>query len=380
MKIKYNMKTKDEILSLLFFERGSSDSTQKSYTRTINLFEKVINLTLPEMLDIAESQEDENISWKNRDLRKWLITYRKYVYENYKKRTAKSYLTLVVSVFRHFEITVEKLPYFSTVSATPSVPIDPDLLVDRDVLRMCINVGNPLLRAVVLFMSSTGLAKTDTLNLTLRDYLIATDSNLNQHPIYSIKEMENQQIIGVWNNLMRQKTGHQYYTFSSPESTVAINHYLLTREHLNSLDLPLFDISSKRLSDLFKETNDMLGLGKNGEFSRFATHMLRRYHSTQLAEAGMEEGKIDMLQGRKPRSILYQSYLKIKPSKLKEEYIGALPYIVIEDINKYKTELEMVKEENKDLREKNYDLEDIKRRLLKLEEEKPSWDEFIKGE
>ena len=59
------MKTKTEILSLLFFERGSSQSTQKSYTRTINLFEKVIGLTLPEMLHIAETQEDNNVSWKN---------------------------------------------------------------------------------------------------------------------------------------------------------------------------------------------------------------------------------------------------------------------------------------------------------------------------
>ena len=368
------MKTKDEILSLLFFERGSSDSTQKSYTRTVNVFEKVIGLTLPEMLTIAESQEDENISWKNRDLRRWLITYRKYVYEHYKKRTAKSYLTLVISVFRHFEITVEKLPYFSTVSATPSVPINPDLLVDRDVLRLCIGVGNPLLKAVVLFMSSSGLAKTDTLNLTLRDYLIATGSNLNQHPIYAVKEMEGKQIIGVWENLKRQKTGHQYYTFSSPESTTAINHYLLTREHLNSLDLPLFDISGKRLSDLFKETNDQLGLGKNGEFSRFATHMLRRYHSTQLAEAGMEEGKIDMLQGRKPRTVLYQSYLKIKTSTLKEDYIKALPYLIIEDVERYKTELELVREENQEyknqLSEFRKDLNDLKKRSIIWEEMK----------
>ena len=361
------MKTKTEILSLLFFERGSSQSTQKSYTRTINLFEKVIGLTLPEMLSIAEDQEDNNVSWKNRDLRRWLITYRKYVYEHYKKRTAKSYMTLVISVFRHFEITVEKLPYFSTVGAIQSTPINPDLLVDRDVLRMCINTGNPLLRAVVLFMSSSGLAKTDTLNLTLRDYLIATGSNLNIHPIYAIQEMKDQQIIGVWENLKRQKTGHQYYTFSSPESTTAINYYLLTREHLNSHDLPLFDISSKRLSDLFKETNDQLGLGKNGEFSRFATHMLRRYHSTQLAESGMEEGKIDMLQGRKPRSILYQSYLKIKTSTLKEDYIKALPYLVIEDINKYRTEAEILREENQEYKNREDKLKNILDRLEKLE-------------
>lgn len=323
------------------------------------------------MLDIAETEEDKNISWKNRQLRKWIITYRKYVYENYKKSTAKSYLTLMISVFRHFEITVEKLPYFSTVSAIQPTPINPDLLVDRDILRLCINVKNPLLKAVVLFMSSSGLAKTDTLNLTLRDYLIATGSDLNIHPIHAIKEMEGKQIIGVWENLQRQKTGHQYYTFSSPESTTAINHYLLTREHLNSLDLPLFDISGKRLSDLFKNTNDMLGLGKNGEFSRFATHMLRRYHSTQLAEAGMEEGKIDMLQGRKPRSVLYQSYLKIKSSVLKDEYIECLPYLVIEDINKYKTELEVSQEKNSQLESENVELkkqnDETRRRIDNLE-------------
>ena len=75
---------------------------------------------------------------------------------NYKKKTAKSYLTLLISVFRHFEITVERLPYFSTVSAIESTPIDPDLLVDREILKLCIGVKNPLLKAVVLFMSSSG--------------------------------------------------------------------------------------------------------------------------------------------------------------------------------------------------------------------------------
>lgn len=352
-----NMKTKDEILRQMFFERGSRESTQKSYHTAIKRFENLIGLSLPEMMKIAETEEDNNIAWKRRHLRKWIIKYRTNVYDELTKTTAKSYLTLVISVFRHFEITVEKLPYFSTVSANQPIPINPELLVDKDILKLCINVKDPLLKAVVLFMSSSGLAKTDTLNLTLRDYFIATGSDLTLHPIQAIKQMEGKQIIGVWENLKRQKTSHQYFTFSSPESTTAINHYLLTREHLNSIDLPLFAISGKRLSDRFKDTNDMLHLGKNGKYSRFATHMLRRYHSTQLSAAGMEEGKIDILQGRKPRSVLYRSYLKIKPSVLKEEYIQCLPYLVIEDINKYKTELEVTKEQLEVEKDKNIKLE-----------------------
>lgn len=99
--------------------------------------------------------------------------------------------------------------------------------------------------------------------------------------------------------------------------------------------------------------------------------MLRRYHSTQLAEAGMEEGKIDMLQGRKPRSVLYQSYLKIKSRVLKDEYIECLPYLVIEDINKYKTELEVSQEKNSQLESENVELkkqnDETRRRIDNLE-------------
>lgn len=126
------------------------------------------------------------------------------------------------------------------------------------------------------------------------------------------------------------------------------------------------------MSRIFKDTNDDLGLGRNGEFSRFAPHMLRRYHATQLIEAGMSESKVDLLQGRKPSSIAYQSYVKIKPSKLRDEYIGALPYLVVEDINRVKTELDATKDELESVSSENMmlknDLKDIIERIRKLEE------------
>ena len=100
--------------------------------------------------------------------------------------------------------------------------------------------------------------------------------------------------------------------------------------------------------------------------------MLRRYHATQLIEAGMTESKVDLLQGRKPSSIAYQSYVKIKPSKLRDEYIGALPYLVVEDINRVKTELEATKEQLEVVTVENMkyrnDLKDILERIRKLEE------------
>ena len=74
--------------------------------------------------------------------------------------------------------------------------------------------------------------------------------------------------------------------------------------------------------------------------------MLRSYHATQLSEAGMNDSYIDLLQGRKPQSIARKSYIRVKRERLREEYIRCLPFLVVEDINRVRTELEQVREEN----------------------------------
>ena len=328
-------------------DRNSSKNTEYAYLQSIRIFEKHINQDIHAILYLAEMEQEKNINWRNTTIRNYLINFRRYLYENYKKNTAHMHLTRVIALFRHYEIEIGTLPYYSTKKAEPSIPINPDLLIDREILQLCINVKNPLLKALVLFMSSTGMSKIDTLHLTVQNFLDATSeyhNNTLHDALYCLKD--NHQSVGTWQNFKREKTGTIYFTFNSPESTIAITQYLLTREHLTP-DSPLFDISYKYMTDLFKETNDLLGLGKNGQYSRFASHMLRRYHATQLTEAGMDLDKINILQGRKPKNIAYQSYIKIKPSKLKDEYIEALPYLVVEDYTRVKTELETVKEENR---------------------------------
>ena len=74
--------------------------------------------------------------------------------------------------------------------------------------------------------------------------------------------------------------------------------------------------------------------------------MLRKYHASQLAESGMSTDHINLLQGRKVQGIAHEHYIRIKPEALREEYIEALPYLVIEDVNQYKTENQQLKEEN----------------------------------
>ena len=197
-------------------------------------------------------------------------------------------------------------------------------------------------------------------------------------------------IIPVFEHLTRQKTHQPYYTFCSHEAAEAINNYLITRKVLvydvtgkviGARDVtpedPLFDVSYQWIGDLFEEINTKLNLGKAGRYNRFTIHMMRRYHATQLYEAGMSEDKINLLQGRTPKSVIHESYIRVKLEDLKEEYIQCLPYIVVSEISKVRTKMDIVVEENENLKTENESLrESILDRIEALEQIR--WDDIKK--
>ena len=387
------MRTTEEILKEIFLERNSSENTQKSYQRAVNQFELYFDKHLDEILTIAEHEEDQHTPWRKSTLRKYLIEFRSYLYDKYKSKTAKLYLTLIISIFRHHEFMVPKLPRFS--EDIEVIPILPEDIPDREMLQKCLDISPPLVSAFALFTSSSGMSRSDTLNLTVHDYLEAT-SEYHDSPnnvSLAIKQMNTSEldIIPVFEHLTRQKTNQPYYTFCSHEAAEAINNYLITRKVLvydvtgkviGARDVtpedPLFDVSYQWIGDLFEEINTKLNLGKAGRYNRFTIHMMRRYHATQLYEAGMSEDKINLLQGRTPKSVIHESYIRVKLEDLKEEYIQCLPYIVVSEIDKVKTKMDIVVEENENLKTENESLrESILDRIEALE--KVQWEDVKKG-
>ena len=357
------------ILEQLFHERNSSKSTQVSYTRSCRYYETLTGHTIKECLDIADDEEYNNIRWKNTQTRKWILEYREWCYENYNVSTAQLYLTAILTIYRHFEITIPPLPYFSKKGLRRTPPINYNDLPDRELLSECLQIGTPLTRAIILFMSSSGMSRIDLLNLTINDYLEAT-SEFHDHQEsvkYAIKDMLEVDIVPVF-HLRRQKTGQPYFTFCSHEACKSLNTYLLTRTEILRKDTRLFKVNPRYINMIFERLNGYFQLGKmpNG-YNRLTPHMLRRYHATQLAEAGMTTEHINLLQGRKIQGVAHEHYIRINPDKLRDEYIEALPYLVVEDVNKYRTENQQLKEENEQYREKEEKINNILERLERLE-------------
>ena len=358
------------LLEQLHHERNHSRSTIINYDRSVRYYEKHTGHTMQECLDIADDEEYNNIRWKNTQTRKWLLEYREFLYEKYNVSTAQLYLTVIITIYRHFEITIPPLPYYSTKHLNRTTPINYADLPDRQILSECLQVCTPVAKALILFMSSSGISRIDVLNLSINDYLEATSDfhNHNESVKYAIKDMLDQDIIPTF-YLKRQKTGQDYFTFCSHEACKSINAYLLTRTEILTKDRPLFKIHERYLNMIFERLNGYFQLGKlsNG-YNRLHPHMLRRYNATQLAEAGMSTDHINLLQGRKIQGVAHESYIRINPDTLRDEYIKALPYIVIEDVNKYKTESQQLKEENQHLKQREDKLKSIMERLERLEQ------------
>ena len=363
------MRDKTMILEQFFTERNSSESTRRTYTRSIHYYEKLTGHTIQELLDIADDEEYNNIRWKNTRTREWIIAYREQLYNTYNVSTAQLYLTAILTLYRHFEITIPPLPYFSQKGLRKSLPLNYDDLPDRELLREVIQGCSPLVRSLILFMSSSGISRIDVLNLTIQDYLEATSTyhDHQQSVKNAIKEMRDQDIIPIF-HLSRQKTGQPYFTFCSHEAVKSINSYLLTRTEILTRDKPLFKLHERYINMIFERLNGEFQLGKqpNG-YNRLTPHMLRKYHASQLAESGMSTEHINLLQGRKVSGVAHEHYIRISPEHLREEYIQSLPYLVIEDVNRYKTEAEQLREENSFYKSKEEKLNSILERLDKLE-------------
>ena len=353
------------ILEQLQRERNLSNNTLQVYKRSCRYYQTITDHTIQELLDIADDEEYTNIRWKNTKTRQWILEYRDWLYNKYNVSTAQLYLTAILTIYRHFEITIPPLPYYSTKHSKRTPPINYNDLPDRTILSECLQISTPLTKAIILFMSSSGISRVDLLNLTIQDYLEATsDYHNHQESVkYAIKDMRDMDIVPTF-HLRRQKTGMEYFTFCSHEAVKSLNAYLLTRTEVLTKSRPLFKINPRYINMIFERLNGHFNLGKVGEYNRLRPHMLRKYHASQLAEAGMSTEHINLLQGRKVTGVAHESYIRIKPETLRDEYIECLPYLVVEDVNKFKTELQQVTDENKELKD---NLRSIIDRIERLE-------------
>ena len=168
------MKTNQEILEEIHTVKNHQWNTQRKYKYAVQKDCKFQKKHLWELIEEAEREEEQGLRWKNRRLKNRLIRYRQHLYDNYAKNTVNANFIPILVIYDYFEIEIHKLPKISDRSITKPTPIRYKDLPDKEVIRAALEIASPLMKAIILFISSSGSSRRETLNLTIQDYMKAT--------------------------------------------------------------------------------------------------------------------------------------------------------------------------------------------------------------
>ena len=363
----------DTIIDEFVKARRLKKGTAEQYQIALNFYSKFQEKPLSELLSEADAEEEQGIRWKNRKLKQRLLNYRNYLYEKYVKSTVDLKFALIKTFYKHYEIEIHDLPTLNKKNIKLSVPLKFKDLPDKELIKKALKIANPLMRAIILFMSSSGCARAETLSLSVQDYLDATREYHNTNDISeAVRVMHDQDIVPTF-YLKRIKTNKYYFTFCSPEANREIINYLLLREDLDNDKLSetqLFKCNTAYFERHFAKINNTLNLGKIGAHNKFKSHILRKFHATNLYNNKMSLEEIDALQGRS-KEATRSSYFTEDPTKLKEKYIQHLDCLTINmDVNQLdikSPEFIKLETENTTLRTELDKMDEIMERLSKLE-------------
>ena len=360
MKKMINMKTNEEYLAYFQKTRNIQNTTLRTYKVAINEYCTYHHATIHELLMEAEEDEENGVRWKHRRLKKRLLEYRAHLYQIHAKTTAQTRFIRVIAFYNHFDIETHRLPLI--IDNTPIPQNKAEDLPTKEELRKVLKICSPVMRPLILFMCSSGCAKKETLNLTIQDYIKATEKYHNNESIKEIIETLDQtpNVIPTW-EILRQKTHKYYTTFNTPETTTEINTYLKQRKDTLHPESPLFRINESYLIETFINLNNTLQLGKCGTYNKLRSHNLRKWHATTLRKDGLSMEIINDLQG-KNKNPIDTAYFYDDETHLLTEYTKHIPVLTImadvEKITVKSPEFMELENKNNELQQKMDNLTD----------------------
>ena len=247
-------------------------------------------MELKDFLKEAEKDEINGVKWKHSRLKSKLTEYRHRIFQNYAPRTVRKEMNCIIFFYKFYDFEILSLPEVNDKSIQKPAQIYFKDLPDKAVIMEAFKIATPLMKAIILFSCSSGCARTETLSLTIGDYIDALSEYLpkrNKDIFHAIDYLNGIDDMVPTFSILRKKTNKYYLTYCNPEAVNAINTYLLLRDSSISEESPLFQISKTYMIQSFEMINNTLGLGRVGKYRRFRSHMLRKFHASALYNDGM---------------------------------------------------------------------------------------------
>lgn len=380
--------------------RKLEPATIRLYKYALQRYCDFTNMTLDGLINEAWDEEDSDISYRRRKINSYLNNFELYLDRLDLAQSSKNQIMMLVKAFYN-EFDVQLPRNKRRKSKRARLPETIENLPTMEEIRRFMDYCNNVYKSIILMGLSSGMGRAEISSLTFKHFYDAIP--LKRYPkdipelIDKIKEKGD--FLPFW-SIVRVKTGHPYFTFSSPESVDRIIMYLEDLHHKYPDYNPLPE------DNLFRSLNSNNPLTPNdigGQYSyvnvrkgfrRVNNHYIVRSHTLRKFFATtLERNKVPHLTTRwllgHTLDETTSAYFRADPEALREDYVEVLDQLTTDNvqikvINKYeniKQDVETLKEQVGLVISKGTIPEEYKEMVLKEEARKQAeYDKWLKSQ
>lgn len=379
----------------IFINAIKSETTRHNYIFAIKKYMQYRKVTkLEELLPSSLSPNQSDIHSIESDIIKYII-HLKNVEKN-ECSTITGYLAAIMlfyAVCTDLNLNRKKISRY--LPASQKAGIDRGYTTEE--IAKMLSVSDARVRALILLLASTGMRIG---GIADRDKKEGKDKDKDKDRLLRLKHLHKFSVsdkginYNVYKVVVYEGCKEEYFCFTTPEATKAIDAYLeyreryhekltpesyLFREQFNTSDP--FDsqnpkgMQAKGLSKLIAETaiksgvterNSLLEGEKFGSKRHkvFNTHGFRKFVTGKMVEAGLSDFVIDKLLGHKSKGgINSKHYYRPQEDELFSEYLKAIDYLTIDDSNRLRLQVEQLTIKKSELEELREELQEQKKQV-----------------
>lgn len=359
------------ILEEMKIMQNWSTNTYKQHESHLRKYCEFHETSFEDLLREAEEDEEKIRKVTKRRIKQRLQSYLLYLHKRkLSNSTIHAYLATIKQVYTYHDIEIPKLPRITPAEKESYN----DLLTKQEITRAIEN-SNTKMKAIITFLASSGLRISDLAGLSIRDFLVATrnyhkyeEENLSNNVVLDILQILSQkrEMIPLF-EIVSQKTHVVHFTFCSPEASRFVVQMLLERCMKKEvlIDDSLFAVKSRSITANFERLSDRLQLKWKSRRRRFHPHALRKWFATTLQNNNVDFLAVEFLLGHTLKSVT-SSYYYANPEKIRLKYervVDELCFVTrvhhVDLVGAEHRELQELKQENRLIREKLYEVEEL---------------------
>lgn len=254
----------DEYVQRFQKERNLMPSSMYGLTIALNIYIPLCGFkNAKEMIEEAYEDERKGLPPKKARIKQHLSKYLLTLRDNLDNpNTIHTYFTKLETFYRHYDVTVPNRP---PMQMKNKVHVSYEDLPTKDMIRKAVEQSELDMKALILFMSSSGTAMAETINMRIKDLVKGLKYHTNQTDINMIiDELQGRRDIVPCIPMLRIKTDVPYYTCCSPEASYYLFEYLNVRRGYHNFkdDDKVFDMTKSMMLKKFTKINDDNDWGK----------------------------------------------------------------------------------------------------------------------